>query len=436
MIDWNSHRFSDLLVEPVRNGVYKKKEFHGHGAKMVNMGELFAHSRLFDIPMKRVDLNKSELEKFSLESGDLLFARRSLTAEGAGKCSIIMEATEPTAFESSIIRARVDNKLASPQFLYYFFSSPVGRYLLSTIRRQVAVAGITGSDLSALTIQTPDLHSQRATAHLLSTLDDKIDLNRQMNETLEASARALFRDWFVDFGPTKAKMAGAAPYLAPDLWPLFPAQLDDAGVPKGWQTSTIGEEVSAVGGSTPSTKNEAFWNGNIAWTTPKDLSGLRSPALLETARSISEAGLAKISSGLLPIGTVLLSSRAPVGYLAITQIPMAVNQGYIAMKCEDRLSNWFVYLWAKENRALISQNANGSTFQEISKKNFRPLPILVPDTDTRDVFDSLVKPLFDRIVANEREIRTLAQTRDLLLPKLMSGEIRVGEAEQTISETA
>jgi type I restriction enzyme S subunit len=268
----------------------------------------------------------------------------------------------------------------------------------------------------------------------LQAIEDKIELNRQMNETLEASARALFRDWFVDFGPTKAKMAGDAPYLAPELWSLFPDRLDAHGVPLGWQTSTIGEEVTSVGGGTPSTKNEAFWNGDIAWTTPKDLSGLQSPALLETARSITAAGLTKISSGLLPVGTVLLSSRAPVGYLAITQIPMAVNQGYIAMKCEGRVSNCFVYLWAKENRPLISQNANGSTFQEISKKNFRPLPILVPDAKTREAFDSLVKPLFDRIVANEKENRTLAQTRDLLLPKLMSGEIRVGDAEQAVSK--
>ena len=320
----------------------------------------------------------------------------------------------------------------NPRFVYYYLQT----IDLARLNSGSAQPSLNRNFVHPNPARFPNRPGQDDIAELLGSIDSKIELNRQMNETLEASARALFRDWFVDLGPTKAKMAGDAPYLASDLWPLFPAQLDDAGVPEGWQISTIGKEVNAVGGSTPSTKNEAFWNGNVAWTTPKDLSGLQSPALLETARSISEAGLAKISSGLLPTGTVLLSSRAPVGYLAITQIPMAVNQGYIAMKCEGRLSNCFVYLWAKENRALISQNANGSTFQEISKKNFRPLPILVPDTDTRDVFDSLVKPLFDRIVANEREIRTLAQTRDLLLPKLMSGEIRVGEAEKTVSETA
>src|SRR5690606_15373559 len=150
----------------------------------------------------------------------------------------------------------------------------------------------------------------------------------------------------------------------------------------------------------------------------------------ETARTITPAGLEKISSGLLPSGTVLLSSRAPVGYLAITQIPLAVNQGYIAMKCSGRVSNWFAYLWASQYMDLILQNANGSTFQAISKKNFRPLPVIIAEERVHWAFDTLAAVLFNRIVANAQESRTLAQTRDLLLPKLMSGEIRVGEAEQ------
>ncbi|MDK8187907.1 MULTISPECIES: restriction endonuclease subunit S [Sphingomonas] len=285
------------------------------------------------------------------------------------------------------------------------------------------------SDFGNLMIDIPILGEQRAIAAVLSALDDKIELNRRMNETLEASARALFRDWFVDFGPTRAKAEGSPAYLAPDLWSLFPDRLNDDGVPRGWEWSTIGEEVEAVGGSTPSTKDAALWDGGIAWTTPKDLSDLGSPFLLDTARTITEAGLRTISSGLLPAGTVLMSSRAPVGYLAIASVPLAVNQGYIAMKCTGRVSNWNAYLWAHENMDAIISNANGSTFQEISKKNFRPLSILVADDATRSAFDRLVGPMFESITANVIESRTLAATRDALLPKLMSGEIRVRDAE-------
>lgn len=284
-------------------------------------------------------------------------------------------------------------------------------------------------DQLRIQIALPEIARQIEIGAILSALDDKIELNRRMNETLEASARALFRDWFVDFGPTRAKAEGRPAWLAPDLSSLFPARLGDDGVPEGWEWSTIGEEVEAVGGSTPSTKDAAFWDGGIAWTTPKDLSDLGSPILLDTARTITEAGLRTISSGLLPAGTVLMSSRAPVGYLAITSVPLAVNQGYIAMKCSGRISNWHTYIWAYENMDAIVANANGSTFQEISKKNFRPLPILIADEAVHSAFDRLVSPMFEQITANVVESRTLASTRDTLLPKLMSGELRVREAE-------
>ena len=252
-------------------------------------------------------------------------------------------------------------------------------------------------------IALPTLPEQQAIASVLGALDDKIELNRQMNGTLEATARAIFKEWFVDFGPTRAKIEGRVPYLAADIWSLFPNALDEDGKPQGWITSTIGQEVEVVGGSTPSTKEAAFWGGGISWATPKDLSSLSTPVLLSTERQITEAGLSQIGSGLLPAGTVLLSSRAPIGYIAINQIPVAVNQGFIAMMCKKRLSNVFVWQWTQANIEAVHQNANGSTFQEISKANFRPIGVTVATPDILWAFDSTVRPLFDRIVSNEEE---------------------------------
>jgi type I restriction enzyme S subunit len=290
------------------------------------------------------------------------------------------------------------------------------------------VAGITGSDLSQLLVPAPTISEQEAIASVLGALDDKIELNRRMNETLEATARAIFKDCFIDFGPTRAEMEGRAPYLAPDIWSLFPNRLDADGKPEGWISSTIGQEAEVVGGSTPSTKDAAFWGGDISWATPKDLSSLSTPVLLSTERQITAAGLSQIGSGLLPVGTVLLSSRAPIGYMAIAEVPVAVNQGFIAMICKKRLSNVFVWLWTQANMKTVHQNANGSTFQEISKANFRPIEVTVPPPELLRVFDDTIKLLFDRIVSNEKEIRTLSTTRDFLLPKLMSGEVRVDDA--------
>lgn len=173
---WPEVAFGELLDGSTRNGVYKSKEHHGKGVKIVNMGELFAHPRLGDVPMKRVHLDEDEIAKASLKTGDLLFARRSLVAEGAGRCSIVVDVREPTTFESSIIRARPNLGITDSLFLFYFFSSPQGRQLVGTILRQVAVSGITGSDLVRLYVPLPPLPEQRAIASILGALDDKIPL--------------------------------------------------------------------------------------------------------------------------------------------------------------------------------------------------------------------------------------------------------------------
>jgi type I restriction enzyme S subunit len=196
-----------------------------------------------------------------------------------------------------------------------------------------------------------------------------------MNETLEATARALFESWFVDFDPVRAKAAGREPCLPKYLSDVFPDSFDDSElgeIPKGWEVKSVGDLADVVGGTTPSTKQPEYWDGGThAWATPKDLSGLSVPVLLETERRITDAGLSQIGSGLLPMGTVLLSSRAPIGYLAIAEIPVAINQGFIAMTPKAGISNLFLLLWARVAHKEIVSRANGSTFLEISKSNFR-----------------------------------------------------------------
>ena len=452
--------FEDFLASPLRNGIYKGKEYHGRGAKVVNMGELFAYPRLSaSVEMKRVELTEKEVGSMSLIAGDLVFARRSLTAEGAGKCSIVLGVEAPTTFESSIIRARLDQTKANPAFFYYFFNSPIGKYQIGTILRQVAVAGITGSDLAKL--QVPDVAKdvQDYAASILSVLDDKIELNRQINQTLEQMAQALFQAWFVDFEPVKAKVAALADGRDPlraamstlsgktdaelDELPgaafdtlaataaLFPEEMEEsAEIPKGWEISDIGQEVAVLGGGTPSTANADYWNGEFAWVTPRDLSRLADKVLTMTERRITKAGVQNISSGQLPIGTVLLSSRAPIGYLALTTIPVSINQGFIAMVCSRRLPNMYVLQWATQNLDAIKQRGSGTTFAEISKGNFRPMSVLVPDEKALAAFQRVTLPLYEQITTNVREAETLATLRDSLLPKLLSGELAATPEEQ------
>jgi type I restriction enzyme S subunit len=322
------------------------------------------------------------------------------------------------------------------RFKYYLLKS-LG---LEHMNADSAVPGLNRDAAHARKILVPPFPEQRAIAHILGTLDDKIELNRKQNETLEAMARALFKAWFVDFEPVRAKMEGrwqrgqSLPGLPAHLYDLFPDQLVESElgeIPEGWDLKTIGALAEIVGGSTPKTERSEYWmGGRHHWVTPKDLSRLSVPVLLDTERKITEAGLAQISSGLLPKGTVLLSSRAPIGYLAVAEVPVAVNQGFIAMKPRPGISNLFLLRWASAAHDEIVSHANGSTFLEISKSSFRPIRIVAPSAHVMDAFDHVTRLMYLKLVEQECESRTLAQLRDTLLLKLISGALRVKDAER------
>jgi len=284
-------------------------------------------------------------------------------------------------------------------------------------------------DQRMMTIAIPDIDFQRSIAHILGTLDDKIELNRRTNQTLESIARALFKSWFIDFDPVHAKAAGdPVANLDPATAALFPDTFEDSElgkIPAGWEVHEIGDLVDCVGGGTPSTKNPKYWEGATHhWTTPKDLSSIEAPVLTDTARRLSDAGLAKVSSGLLPVGTVLLSSRAPVGYLAIAAVPVAINQGYIALKPTPEAPTAFLLNWCFQNLDAIKARATGTTFAEISKKAFRPMPCVVPPPPLAAGFAAVAEPLYDKITANIHQSRTLAILRDALLPELLTGKLK------------
>jgi type I restriction enzyme S subunit len=273
--------------------------------------------------------------------------------------------------------------------------------------------------------------TQAAIGSVLKFLDDKIEQNRRTSRCLQQLTRAMFRAWFVDFEPVKAKAAGATafPSMPQGVFDCLPDRFVDSEigpVPEGWDVKAIGDVVTAKGGGTPSTKNPDFWDGGEhCWATPKDMSRLSHPVLLNTERRITDAGINTISSGILPVGTVLMSSRAPVGYLAIAGVPTAINQGFIAMVCDGSLPPTYVLNWAFTSMDAIKAHASGTTFPEISKKNFRPLPIIVPTSDVIGAYQQTADPLYELLTASVKEGKRLASVRDYLLPRLLSGAVRV-----------
>lgn len=325
-----------------------------------------------------------------------------------------------------------DFKDNHPRFVHYFLKS-VDFHAYSD---KAAVPGVNRNHLHEASVRMPPITEQIKIAQLLSALDDRITLLRETNKTLESIAQAIFKSWFVDFDPVRAKMEGRQPEGMDEATAaLFPDSFEESElglVPTGWTTQSVANVIDTAGGATPDTKNTFLWEPpEFHWTTPKDLSSALSPVLLNTERLISTAGLQKISSGLLPAGTLLMSSRAPIGYLTLTRIPVAINQGYIAMPPGGILPPIFMYFWCKTYMDVIKGYANGSTFMEISKKAFRPIPITVPPKPIVETFAEIASCLFDRISENTVQATTLCTVRDGLLPRLISGQLRLPRSPGT-----
>jgi type I restriction enzyme, S subunit len=316
------------------------------------------------------------------------------------------------------------NKLDNT-FLRYLLTSPGQQEVLASRATGTTVLGISQKALRLMPIAFPGFTEQQRMGELLASLDDKIALNRKMNATLEAIARAMFRDWFVDFGPTRAKMEDREPYLSSDLWSLFPDRLDDDRKPEGWEQKPLTEFFSIIGGGTPKTSNPDFWDGTIPWFSVTDTPVAGSVFVTETEKTITEAGLNGSSARLVPKGTTIISARGTVGNLAVTGRDMTFNQSCYGLSGIGAVGDCATYLFAQNMVIQLQAMAHGSVFSTITRQTFESLALPMPSPKVLSEFEKAVSPLFDRILANVKEARTLAQTRDLLLPRLMSGQLRM-----------
>ncbi len=329
-----------------------------------------------------------------------------------------------------------DFKGNHPRYVYYFFKSIAGT--LRDLDVGSANPTLNRNHVHPIETSWASLADQQAIAQILGTLDDKIELNRKTNDTLEAMAKALFKSWFVDFDPVRAKAEGRPAGLPNEISDLFPDSFEESElgrIPVGWRVAPVGEVVECVGGSTPSTSEPDYWDGGeYFWATPKDLSGLSEPFLLDTAKKVTAEGVQRISSGILPAGTVLLSSRAPVGYVACSCVPISINQGFIAIKAGPEMPSSYLLNWCIDNVQQFKDRATGTTFPEISKAAFRPIPLLVPDSPVLKEFDRSVQAVYESVISNMKESALLVKVRDTLLPKLISGELRIPDAEKLLEE--
>ena len=387
-----------------------------------------SHDRVDMGGIARITPSDAErLSRYLVKPGDIVYSRRGDVERRA----LITERESGWLCGTGCLRVRLGEGIVDPAYASYFLSHPASREWVVRHAVGATMPNLNSSILGALPFLLPPSIEQRAIAGVLGALDDKIEQNRRTARALERLARAIFRAWFVDFEPVKAKAAGAAsfPSMPQAVFDALPTRFVDSAIgplPEGWAVKPIGEVMTTKGGGTPNTKNPEYWvGGEHCWVTPKDMSRLLHPVLLDTERHITELAVNTISSGMLPVGTVLMSSRAPVGYLGITRVPTAINQGFIAMLCDGPLPPTYVLNWALTSMDAIKARASGTTFPEISKKNFRPLPVVLPRGDVIAAYQQASDPLFDLLAACVKESLQLTQVRDYLVPQLLSGTVRV-----------
>jgi type I restriction enzyme S subunit len=330
----------------------------------------------------------------------------------------------------NLVLLRSEGTTILPEYLRWIVR---GSEWWENVRSNINVGAIFDSlkcaDIPNFTLPVPPIEDQRTISSFLSATDGKMVLNRQMNETLEAIARAIFRSWFIDFDPVRAKIEGRKPFgMDEETATLFPDSFEDSElgeIPKGWVVDEIQNHYLIIGGTTPKTEVVEYWGGNNPFATPKDMSTLISPILVRTERTLTDEGLAQIGSGKVPIGSFLLSSRAPIGYRAINEVEVAINQGIIVAVPKGYLTSIFILNWCAENISTIEAAANGTTFLEISKGSFKKLRIVIPSNKIATRYNEVVQDLYKKITSNVYEIATLTEIRDVLLPKLISGELRI-----------
>ncbi|ELO8766711.1 restriction endonuclease subunit S [Salmonella enterica] len=371
-------------------------------------------------------------------------------------------ATKAVAFNQDVKCLIVKNEIIDPWYLLLWFKAKEQELLKIVESTGIGAGKLDTKLLMDYPVEIPPKEIKEYIRLLGKSVFDKITLNENINYSLEKLSQAFFKSWFVDFDPVidntldagnpipealqsraelRQKVRNSADFkpLPADIRALFPDEFEETElglIPKGWKISTAGDELVVKGGSTPSTSNADFWeNGTIHWTSPKDLTGNNSKVLLDTSKKITELGLKKISSGLLPTDTVLMSSRAPIGYLALAKTPMAINQGYIAIPSSKNLSSEYIIYWLENIMDDIKGMAGGTTFAEISKSTFKTINLVIPSKNIVDEFTRLAHQHFEKVVSNTRQITALTTLRDTLLPKLISGELSLEDLPNLASQT-
>ena len=386
----------------------KQDEFYPQGyCLFLNTGNVTKEGLIFEENQFITKEKDEALRKGKLKRGDIVYTTRG-TVGNAGYYNSNVP-YENVRINSGMVILRANGEIVDARFLYQILKSEYYRPYFKQYCTGSAQPQLPIKNFSQIYLNVPDIKTQHRIADILSVYDNLIENNQKQIKLLEEAAQRLYKEWFVDLrfpGHENTKIVD--------------------GVPEGWRVASIADICDTVGGGTPSTKIQSYYEkGDILWVTPTDITRNFSLALLDTEKKITPEGLKNSSANMLPAETILMTSRASVGFFGMCKYEVCTNQGFIS--CIPKRENLQMYLLfnLKSRVEEIRQKAGGSTYLEISKTVFRELKIILPKDEVLAEYQKNVHDIFDEIYCRTEMIKSLVDMRNRLLPKLMSGEVEV-----------
>jgi len=393
-INWCEHFLGD--IGSFKNGLNFNRTAFGKGIPLINVTHLHRgkYASIKELEELKAEAVKN-VEEYSLKIGDILFARSSVKLGGTGQVAMVGKLpSKKTCFSGFIIRYRIGGEIAYPEFLNYLLRSGQYREFFISIATGTSIFNLTQEILSGIPVYLPPLPEQRAIASVLSSLDDKIDLLHRQNKTLEAMTETLFRQWFVEEAE------------------------------EGWGTGKLGDYGKIICGKTPSKKIHSYFGGNIPFIKIPDMHG--KTFIFDTEDTLTEDGANSQQNKFLPPKSICVSCIATVGLVTMNALNSQTNQQINSIIPSKEIYRYFLYLkLATMKDELLAMASGGTATDNLNTGDFSNIEIIRPEDKLLDLFHYQVQPYFDKIFAAQTQIRTLTRLRDTLLPRLMSGEVRM-----------
>jgi type I restriction enzyme S subunit len=418
-VKWPTRRLGDLAE--FRNGVNYNKNSFGVGIKVVGVSDFQDYTKPRYGELEQINPEGIVTERNILRDGDIVFVRSNGNRELIGRSLFIEQPPEEVTHSAFSIRLRFTSRDVHPKFYAYCFRTPLIRQGLTAQGGGTNISNLNQDILNALEVPFPPLPVQRRIAGILSAYDELMENSQRRIRLLEAMARALYREWFVHFRFPGSRAEAGAKADGHEKLPRVASPLGD--IPQGWEVKPFTEIADVLSGGTPKTDVAEYWDGEIPFFTPRDVPDCF--YVQDTDKHTNELGLSKCASELYPPDTVFITARGTVGKVALPSVPMAMNQSCYALRGKSGIPQRFLFLMTLQQVDYLKTNTGGATFDTIVVDTFRRMEVVKPAREIIARFAKKTDAIFEQVNTLQRQIQNLRRTRDLLLPRLLSGQVEI-----------